>query len=89
MNKHPNPLLQSLQILQSLSYGDAPASWLAGDASISIPTLKRYLDDLRNMGAVIVSVKAGGQSRYHLANREEVMPRALRWMELEIGRSLV
>lgn len=89
MNKHSNPLLQSLQILQSLSYGDAPAGWLADDASISIPTLKRYLDDLRNMGAVIVSIKAGGQSRYHLANREEVMPRALRWMELEIGRSLV
>lgn len=89
MNKHSNPLLQSLQILLSLSFGDAPASRLASDFSISIPTLKRYLDDLRNMGAVIVSVKAGGQSRYHLANREDVMPRALRWMELEIERSLV
>lgn len=89
MNKHTNPLLQSLQVLLSLSHGDAPANRLAADFSISIPTLKRYLDDLRNMGAVIVSVKAGGQSRYHLANASCVMPRALRWMELEIDRSLI
>lgn len=89
MTKHTNPLLQSLQILQSLSLGDAPAGWLAEDVSISIPTLKRYLDDLRNMGAVIVSVKSGGQSRYHLANSQEVMPRALVWVELETRRSLL
>lgn len=89
MNKQTNPLLQSLQVLQALSIGDYSAKRLTADFSISIPTLKRYLDDLRNMGAVIVSVKAGGESRYHLANTDSVMPRALRWIDLEVQRSLV
>ena len=85
-----NELLTILSIVDAIRLnGTVSAAKLCELFDCSVPTLKRRIDDARNLGAHVESVKAGHKWVYHLANAEMVAPRLERWIELERARSLV
>ena len=85
-----NPLLETLMVLDTLRYyGACTASTLETMGKISSATLKRYIKDLRNMGADIVSVKRSGVPAYECRNMDDLKNRLAMWIELEQERNLV
>lgn len=81
-----NPLLQILLMIETLSRNDANAETLCKQLGASPATVKRYLNEARELGADIRSVRDGGHWLYELRNAESVMPRTLRWIDLEQKR---
>ena len=84
-----NPLLNTLQIVETLSRFDADLQTLENQFFIGPATVKRCISEARNMGADIVSIKVGSSWRYHLVNWSACKKIVLRWIELEKARSLV
>lgn len=83
-----NPLLQTLRIIETLSRTDATTETLCKQFDASSATVKRYLAEARDLGADIRSVRSGASWLYELRNADSVMPRTLRWIELEEKRDL-
>lgn len=83
-----NPLLQILRMIETLSHIDASAETLCKQLNASPATVKRYLNEARELGADIRSVRCGAAWVYELRNSESVMPRTLRWIDLEEKRDL-
>ena len=84
-----NPLLTTLEIIAAL--GDRPstaAELQAQFGAISIATLKRHINEARQLGADIQSVKSGKFWCYQLNNEKDVRVRLARWLELEKSRDL-
>lgn len=82
-------LEKQLTVASVLMNDDLTAGGLARIVSVSPSTLKRYVDDLRNMGAEIESVRSLGVWRYRLVNKDAVGLRVARWLELERERLLL
>jgi len=84
-----NPLLHTLQIIETLSRFDASCETLGRQYDLAPATVKRYLAEARLLGAVIVSSRVGGSWVYELRNWCSIKVRTLRWLELEKSRSLL
>ena len=86
-----NPLLQQLEIVERLSnagYSGLSAARLCEDAGISLATLKRYLAELRHLGARIESYGGGrGPWHYRLRNWQEIEKTVTVWLRLERART--
>lgn len=83
-----SPLLETLRIVEALSLAPASVDALAAHISASTVTVKRYIAEARVLGADIRSTRFGKLWLYELRNPEHVMPRTLRWIELEQSRTL-
>ena len=83
-----NPLLQTLRMIEKLSRDDANSETLARELDASPATLKRYLNEARELGADICSVRMSGGWVYELRNAEAVMKRVKLWIDLEETRNL-
>lgn len=84
----PNPLLQTLRMIETLSRADANAETLGRQLEASPATVKRYLAEARLLGADIFSVRMNGGWVYELRNAKAVMKRVLQWIDLEEKRDL-
>ena len=79
-----------LQIVASLGEHEdigLSAARLTNGYAISIPTLRRYISEARNMGAKIESRKIDGRSYYIIENWSAVQNIVERWIQLETDRS--
>lgn len=83
-----NPLLQILRMIETLSRTASSAETLCKQLNASPATVKRYLNEARELGADIRSVRSGPSWLYELRNAETVMPRTMRWIDLEEKRDL-
>lgn len=83
------PLLDTLRIVEALSHESFPLDALASLVEASPITVKRYIAEARILGADIRATRRGSFWLYELRNPEHVMPRTLRWIELETSRNLV
>jgi biotin operon repressor len=83
-----NPLLQTLRMIEALSRSDASAETLCKQLDASSATVKRYLNEARDLGADIRSVRVGAAWVYELRNADSVMSRTMRWIDLEEKRDL-
>lgn len=83
-----NPLLQTLRMIEALSRADSSAETLSLYLDASPATVKRYLNEARELGADIRSVRSGACWLYELRNASSVMPRTVLWIELEQKRDL-
>lgn len=86
-----NPLLQQLEIVERLAaagHVGLSAARLCEDQGVSLATLKRYLADLRHLGARIESY-GGGRCAWHyrLRNWAEIEKTVSTWLRLERARS--
>ena len=84
-----NPLLQTLQIIETLSRFDASIDTLANQVNCSEPTAKRYIKEARAMGADIVAARVGGIFVYELRNWDACRHTVTTWIELEKARKVV
>lgn len=84
----PNPLLQTLRLIETLSRFDANAETLGRQLDASTATVKRYLVEARALGADICSVRMNGGWVYELRNAGAVMARVKQWIDLEEKRDL-
>lgn len=84
-----NSLLQTLNLVETLSRFDASAETLSRQLDVSPATLKRHLVEARAMGADIRSVRLGAGWVYELRNASAVMPRVSLWIDLEGKRDLL
>ena len=82
-------LAKMLMVGFHLLAGDATAEHLAEQVQVSPATLKRYVLELRHMGAVIVSRRDGSAWLYGLENSEAVQGRLCSWLDHEISRTLI
>lgn len=87
-----NPLLTTLYVIRSAGEIRPTAEWLCNYYGLSDRTLKRYIDDARQLGADLRPVKLN-DGRYHwtCANWEslEATGRLARWIDLEQSRNLL
>lgn len=82
--------LETLMVLKTLlSYNTCTAKTLETMGGVSPATLKRYIADLRVMGAEIVSVRMGGTPAYECLNGQDCKARLDMWIELETENCLV
>lgn len=84
-----NPLLTTLEIIETLSRGDSTLLALGDQFDISPATVRRCIAEARLIGADIVSLKVGATWRFTLANWGDCKKLCLRWIELEKTRSIV
>jgi biotin operon repressor len=79
-----NALLRQLEILSHLSQrtGDY-AETLAMTFGVSVPTIKRDIAELRNLGAIIITDRNSG---YRLMNWEAIRDTVRKWRRLERER---
>jgi len=84
-----NPLLQTLQILHVLSRGPTSLKILSDQLGIAPATVKRYLAEARDLGAVVVSARLGSAWVYEVRNWPAIKVRTLLWIDLEQARTLV
>ena len=82
-------LAKMLMVGFHLLAGDATAEHLAEQVQVSPATLKRYVLELRHMGAVIVSRREGSAWLYRIENAEAVQSRLCSWLDHEISRTLI
>lgn len=87
-----NPLLQQLEIVESLrdaGYSGLSARELCERHGVSLATLKRYIKELRHLGAGIKSVGGGACPWvYRLTNWDAMSKTVTAWLRLERARSL-
>lgn len=84
-----NPLLTTLQIIETLSRGDSTLAALGEQFNISPASVRRSIADGRLYGADIVSRKVGATWRFTLTNWDDCKRLCLRWIELERTRRIV
>lgn len=84
-----NPLLTTLEIIETLSRGDATLLELGEQFGISPASARRNIADARLYGADIVSRKVGATWRFTLTNWNDCKRLCLRWIELEKTRRIV
>ena len=82
-------LCKILSVGDQLLQGDRTAEALAAVVQVSVPTLKRYLGELRHLGCQIVSRRESAGWVYRLENPEAVELKLGRWLRLERGRTLI
>jgi predicted DNA-binding transcriptional regulator YafY len=82
-------LLKILTVCDQLLQSDRTADELAAAVEVSVPTLKRYLGELRHLGCQIVSRRESAGWVYRLENPEAVELKLGRWLRLERGRTLL
>ncbi len=83
-------LLKTLLIVRSIiDTGPTPCAELARFHGMSTATLKRRLEDARQLGAHVESVKLGARWYYSVPNAAVVHRRLGLWIKLEEARSLV
>lgn len=82
-------LAKTLMVGFHLLAGDASGEHLAEQVRVSGATLKRYIIELRHMGAVIVSYRRGELSLYRLENARMVEGRLCSWLDHELNRTLI
>jgi hypothetical protein len=83
-------LHETLSILDLLMrLGPLSAQGLCDVFGCSVATLKRRLDDARQLGAHVESIRQGGGWVYHVGNADAIRARLYRWLALERERSLV
>jgi predicted DNA-binding transcriptional regulator YafY len=82
-------LLKILTVGDQLLQSDRTAEELAAAVEVSVPTLKRYLGELRHLGCQIVSRRESSGWVYRLENPESVELKMGRWLRLERGRTLL
>ena len=73
-------LCKILTVGDQLLQGDRTAEALAAVVEVSVPTLKRYLGELRHLGCQIVSRRESSGWVYRLENPEAVELRLGRWL---------
>ena len=83
-----NPILDTLELIESLSHGNLSLVEISEKFDLSPATAKRTISEARLIGADIVSVKSGPTWRFQLNNWKNCRVLCLRWMELEKARSL-
>lgn len=87
-----NRLLQQLEMVERLAKSGTiglSAARLCEDAGISLATLKRYLAELRHLGARIEAYGGGcGPWHYRLRNWQQIEKTVTAWLRLERARSL-
>ena len=84
-----NPLLTTLEIIETLSRGHSTLAALGEQFGISPPTVRRCIAEGRLIGADIVSRKVGTTGRFTLVNWDDCKRLCLRWIELEKTRRIV
>lgn len=87
-----NPLLTTLYVIRSAGEIRPTAEWLCRYYGLSDRTLKRYIEEGRQLGAQLRAVKlADGAYHWQVENWEslEATGRLARWIDLEESRSLV
>ena len=82
-------LCKILTVGDQLLQGDRTAEALAAVVQVSVPTLKRYLGELRHLGCQIVSRRESSGWVYRLENPEAVELKLGRWLRLERARTLI
>ena len=82
-------LCKILMVGDQLLQGDRSAEDLAASVDVSVPTLKRYLGELRHLGCQIISRRESAGWVYRLENPEAVELKLGRWLRLEKGRTLL
>ena len=82
-------LCKILTVGDQLLQGDRTAEALAAVVEVSVPTLKRYLGELRHLGCQIVSRRDSSGWVYRLENPEAVELKLGRWLRLERARTLI
>ena len=82
-------LCKILTVGDQLLQGDRTAEALAAVVQVSVPTLKRYLGELRHLGCQIISRREASGWVYRLENPEAVELKLGRWLRLERGRTLL
>lgn len=82
-------LAKTLMVAFHLLAGDQSGDYLAQEVVVSIPTLRRYIADLRHMGCEIETVRSPAGYLYRLTNKRAVESRVCSWLELEMSRTLV
>jgi len=83
-----NPLLITLEIIQTLDVRSASAADLMTKFSVSVAGLKRHISEARLLGAKIESVRFGKGWVYLLTNKDAVRVKAHQWIQLERQRDL-
>jgi hypothetical protein len=83
-----NPLLITLEIIQTLDAQSASAADLMNKFSISVAGLKRHITEARLLGAKIESVRFGKGWVYLLTNKDDVRVKVGQWVKLERERDL-
>lgn len=81
-------LAKTLMVGFHLLAGDCTSDELCNVVQVSRSTLMRSIDDLRNMGAIIDSVRTGSWYVYRLVNKHAVEARLCAWLDLELSRKL-
>lgn len=86
------PLLLTLEVAETMlePYSEWSAVVLCERHGVSVATLKRYIADLRHMGARII-VRGGGKNPwfYRLDNAEQCQKTVRAWLRLERERTLI
>lgn len=82
-------LAKALMVGFQLLAADQSADYLAQEVAVSIPTIRRYIADLRHWGCEIEAVRTPSGYAYRLANKSAVVDRLCTWLELEMNRNLV
>lgn len=84
-----SPLLTTLNIISLLcDHSYSSAELQRRNENMSIATLKRHIAEARSLGAKIESIKSGSTWCYHLKNKDAVLTRLNRWIELENSKDL-
>lgn len=68
---------------------DCSSDYLADQVCVSLPTIKRYILELRVLGCEIVSRREPGGWVYRLENARAVEARLCSWLDLELNRTLL
>jgi hypothetical protein len=74
---------------RELLLGDESSEALCAVVGVSLPTLRRYIRHLCQMGCSIVSVRSPSGWAYRIENPDQVRERLCLWFDLERTRSLV
>lgn len=86
-----SPLLVTLEVAETMSepFSEWSAVVLCERHGVSVATLKRYIADLRHMGARI-TVRGGGKNPwfYRFDNAEQCATTLATWLRLERDRRL-
>lgn len=68
---------------------DCSSDYLAEQVCVSLPTVKRYVIELRQLGCEIVSRREPSGWVYRLENPKAVEARLCSWLDLELNRTLI
>lgn len=82
-------LAKILMVGFHLMAADRSAEYLGFQVGVSPATLKRYVQELRNLGCDIVSRRDVEGWLYRLENPRAVQARLVSWLDFELTRTLL